>query len=61
MKITATKVASTKTHEAYKVTFQIGGETSAIFRADHEGIDVKQESIEAVIAEIRKCVVEVVE
>lgn len=28
MKITATKVASTKTHEAYNVLFQLDGETS---------------------------------
>lgn len=61
MKITATKVASTKTHDAYNVSFQLDGQTSAIFRADDEGINVKQEAIESVIAEIRKCVVEVVE
>lgn len=61
MKITATKVASTKTHEAYKVTFQIDGETSAIFRADDDSVNVKQEAIESVIAEIGRCVVEVVE
>lgn len=61
MKITATKVASTKTHEAYNVLFQLDGETSAIFRADDDSVNVKQEAIESVIAEIRKCVVEVVE
>lgn len=61
MKIIARKVASTKTHDAYDIQFELTSSTSAIFRSDDASIDVRTEVQEAVIEAIRKCKITIID
>lgn len=61
MKITATKVASTKTHDAYDIRFELDGYTSAIFRCDDESVIMKDEITNAVIDAVKRCRIDIVD